>query len=111
MIAMLTMAYSFVLQLFPPLAFSLMKKNPVSKIGASIGMIVGVSIVAYQALEGTTMATMFPSAPHFIQDLDIDVVAITINTVVMLAVSMFTNKVAVIHEEPINQSIINAAIP
>jgi SSS family solute:Na+ symporter len=104
MIALLTMAYSFVLQLFTPLAFSLMKKNPVSKIGASVGMIVGVGIVAYQTLEGTTMATMFPSAPHFIQDLDIGIIAITINTIIMLTVSLFTTKVSVIQEEPINQA-------
>lgn len=103
MIALLTMAYSFVLQLFPPLAFSFMKKNPVSKVGAAIGMVVGVAIVAYQTIQGTTMATMFPSAPHFIQDLDIGVVAILVNTVVMLAVSVFTKKVAVIQEEPISQ--------
>ncbi|MEH7547824.1 MULTISPECIES: sodium:solute symporter family protein [Bacillaceae] len=104
MIALLTMAYSFVLQLFPPLAFSLLKKNPISKIGASAGMIVGVAIVAYQTLEGTTMATMFPSAPHFIQDLDIGVVAITVNTVIMLAFSLFTKKVSVIQEDQISQA-------
>ena len=104
MIALLTMAYSFVLQLFPPLAFSLLKRNPISKIGASAGMIVGVAIVAYQTLEGTTMATMFPSAPHFIQDLDIGVVAITVNTVIMLAFSLFTKKVSVIQEDHISQA-------
>jgi SSS family solute:Na+ symporter len=103
MIALLTMAYSFVLQLFPPLASSLMKKNPVSKVGAAVGMIVGVAIVAYQTLEGTTMATMFPRAPHFVQDLDIGVVAITINTIAMLVVSLFTRKVAVIQKEPISE--------
>jgi SSS family solute:Na+ symporter len=103
MIALLTMAYSFVLQLFPPLAFSLMKKNPISKIGAAVGMIIGVAIVAYQTLAGTTMTTMFPSAPHFVQDLDTGVVAITINTIVMLVVSLFTRKVAVIQKEPIQE--------
>jgi len=104
MVALLTMAYSFVLQLFPPLAFSLMRKNPVSKIGASIGMIAGVSIVAYQTLAGTTMATMFPRAPHLIQDLDIGVVAITVNTIVMLAVSLFTKKAVAVQKEPISQT-------
>ncbi|MED4203891.1 sodium:solute symporter [Neobacillus mesonae] len=93
MLTLLTMAYSFVLQLFPPLAFSLMKKNPVTKAGASVGMIVGVSLVAYFTVTNKTMASLFPAAPHMIQDLDIGVVAIAINTFVMLLVSVFTSKV------------------
>lgn len=92
MLALLNMAYSFVLQLFPPLVFSFMKKNPVSKVGAAAGMIVGVALVAYFTLKNMTMATLLPAAPHFIQDLDIGIVAITVNTVVMFAVSVFTIK-------------------
>lgn len=106
MLALLTMAYSFVLQLFPPLVFSFIRKNPVSKAGASAGMIVGVILVAFFTLSGTTVATLFPAAPQFIKDLDIGVVAITINSVVMLAVSAFTKKVQVsIPEKPVNQTI------
>lgn len=104
MIALLTMAYSFVLQLFPPLVFSLMKKNPVSKIGASVGMIVGVVLVAILTLEEATMATLFPTAPHFIQDLDIGIVAITINTVIMLTISVFTSKASIPIQEEVSGS-------
>ncbi|MFI8495748.1 sodium:solute symporter [Peribacillus butanolivorans] len=108
MIALLTMAYSFVLQLFPPLVFSLLKKNPVSKEGASVGMIVGVSLVAYFTLAEATMATLLPKAPHFIQDLDIGIVAITLNLIVMLAISAFTRKgQEAIQEETVNQIIIS----
>ncbi|GHH99632.1 sodium:solute symporter family protein [Neobacillus kokaensis] len=95
MLTLLTMAYSFVLQLFPPLAFSLMKKNPITKAGASVGMVVGVALVAYFTITNQTMASLFPSAPHLIQDLDIGVVAITINTFIMLLVSVVTSRVLV----------------
>lgn len=107
MIALLTMAYSFVLQLFPPLVFSLLKRNPVSKAGASAGMILGVVLVAYFTLAEATMATLLPKAPHFIQDLDIGIVAITFNLIVMLAVSAFTRKdqQMVQEEEPVKRII------
>ncbi|MCH6269379.1 MULTISPECIES: sodium:solute symporter family protein [Neobacillus] len=102
MIALLTMAYSFVLQLFPPLAFSLMKRNPVSKMGASVGMVVGVALVAYFTITDKTMASFFPHAPHLIQDLDIGVVAIAINTFIMLAISVFTSRVMAMQKPLIN---------
>ncbi|HWO97255.1 MAG TPA: sodium:solute symporter [Bacillus sp. (in: firmicutes)] len=92
MLALLTMAYSFVLQLFPSLLFSLMKKNPVSKAGASVGMIAGVALVAYLTITEATMATLFPDAPSFIQDLDIGIAAISVNMILMFAVSAFTRK-------------------
>jgi SSS family solute:Na+ symporter len=104
MLALLTMAYSFVLQLFPPLFFSLLKKNPVSKAGASVGMIVGVALVAYFTLAEATMATLFPTAPSFIQDLDIGIIAISVNVIAMFAISAFTRKgQEVILEENVNQ--------
>ncbi|MCP1491450.1 SSS family solute:Na+ symporter [Peribacillus frigoritolerans] len=107
MIALLTMAYSFVLQLFPPLVFSLLKRNPVSKAGASAGMILGVVLVAYFTLAEATMATLLPKAPYFIQDLDIGIVAITFNLIVMLAVSAFTRKdqQMIQEEEPVKRII------
>ncbi|KAA9027774.1 sodium:solute symporter family protein [Niallia endozanthoxylica] len=92
LLALLTMAYSFVLQLFPPLIFSFLKKNPVSKAGASVGMIVGVTLVAYLTLTGATMATIFPTAPSYIKDLDIGIISFTINTIIMLTVSVFTKR-------------------
>jgi len=103
MVALLIMAYSFVLQLFPPLLCSLWKKNPVTKLGASAGIITGVATVAYVTLTEMTMATLFPQFPAFIKDLDIGIVAIMLNTVVMLAVSVFTRKVNVEWNEDIQK--------
>jgi SSS family solute:Na+ symporter len=95
MVALLIMAYSFVLQLFPPLLFSLWKKNPVTKLGASAGIIAGVATVAYVTITNMTMSTLFPKFPQFIKDLDIGIVAITINIVVMLLVSAVTSTAKV----------------
>ncbi|WP_246147325.1 sodium:solute symporter family protein, partial [Aneurinibacillus danicus] len=95
MVALLIMAYSFVLQLFPSLLFSLWKKNPVTKLGASAGIIAGVATVAYVTITNMTMGTLFPKFPQFIKDLDIGIVAITINIVVMLLVSAVTSTAKV----------------
>ncbi|MEH7085170.1 hypothetical protein V7139_20850 [Neobacillus drentensis] len=89
-IALLIMAYSFVLQLFPPLFLSLWKKNPVTKTGAAAGIIAGVIMVAYVTLTSSTMATFFPKAPSFIKDLDVGIAALVINIVFMFVVSAFT---------------------
>ena len=89
-IALLIMAYSFVLQLFPPLFLSLWKKNPVTKTGAAAGIISGVIMVAYVTLTSSTMATFFPKAPSYIKDLDVGIAALVINIVFMFAVSAFT---------------------
>jgi solute:Na+ symporter, SSS family len=89
-IALLIMAYSFVLQLFPPLFCSLWRKNPVNKTGASAGIIAGVIMVAYVTITSATMGTFFPKAPQFIKDLDIGIAAFVVNIVVMLVVSAIT---------------------
>ncbi|MFL6561491.1 MAG: sodium:solute symporter, partial [Bacillus sp. (in: firmicutes)] len=82
-IALLIMAYSFVLQLFPPLLCSLWKKNPVNKTGAAAGIITGVIMVAYVTITSSTMGTFFPEAPQFIKDLDIGIAALVVNIVFM----------------------------
>lgn len=94
-IALLIMAYSFVLQLFPAVFFSLWKKNPVTKSGAFAGIIIGVITVAYVTITDATMGTLFPQFPQFIKDLDIGIVAITVNTLVTLLVSAVTGTAKV----------------
>ncbi|PGY12074.1 sodium:solute symporter [Bacillus sp. AFS031507] len=98
-IALLIMAYSFVLQLFPPLLCSLWKKNPVNKTGASAGIITGVIMVAYVTITSSTMGTFFPKAPQFIKDLDIGIAALVVNIVFMFAVSAFTRTLVKVETE------------
>ncbi|MGF6953709.1 SSS family solute:Na+ symporter [Neobacillus sp. B4I6] len=98
-IALLIMAYSFVLQLFPPLLCSLWKKNPVNKTGAAAGIITGVIMVAYVTITSSTMGTFFPKAPQFIKDLDIGIAALVVNIVFMFAVSAITRTSVKIESE------------
>lgn len=82
-------------QLFPALFFSLWKKNPVTVQGAFAGMIVGILIVVYSTTSGTTLATLFPSLPQAIQDLDVGLAVLSINIAVTLGVSAVTRKTSI----------------
>ncbi|MGE7184466.1 sodium:solute symporter family protein [Peribacillus sp. NPDC006672] len=92
LVSLLLMGYSLVTQLFPSLIFSLAKKNFVTKQGAAAGIIAGVATVAYITISGTTLGTLFPSLPQFIQDLNVGVVALMINLVVTITVSVVTAR-------------------
>lgn len=93
--ALLLMGYSIVTQLFPPLLFSLFKRQFVTKQGAIAGMGVGLIVVAYITLTGSTIASMFPSFPQFIKDLNVGIIALLLNLTVMLVVSIVTRGIAV----------------
>lgn len=54
---------------------------------------VGLLVVAYITLSGSTIATMFPSFPQYIKDLNVGIVALLINIIVMFVVSGFTKGV------------------
>ncbi|MEQ6357103.1 sodium:solute symporter [Lysinibacillus sp. M3] len=91
-VSLLLMGYSLVTQLFPSLIFSLFKRNFVTKQGAFIGILTGVAVVAFVTISGSTMATMFPGLPQPIQDLNVGIIALLINTIVMVIVSVVTMK-------------------
>lgn len=91
-VTLLLTAYSFITQLFPAIVFSFMKNNFVTKQGAATGMTFGVITVAYITIKQGTIATMFPSFPQVIQDLNVGIIALTINIVITVIVSLFTNK-------------------
>lgn len=91
-VTLLLMGYSFITQLAPPLFFSLLKNNFITKQGAFSGVIAGVITVAYITIAKTTLSKLFPSLPHFIQDLNIGIVALFINLLIMLVVSIITQN-------------------
>ena len=91
--ALLLMGYSIVTQLFPALVCSLFPRQIITKQGAIAGMGVGLLVVAYITLSGSTIATMFPSFPQYIKDLNVGIVALLINIIVMFGVSGFTKGV------------------
>ncbi|WP_144549296.1 sodium:solute symporter [Bacillus sp. X1(2014)] len=86
------MSYSFMVQLFPALFFSLWKRNPVTVQGAIAGMIVGSIIVIYSTITEMSLATLFPSFPNVIKDLDLGLAVLMINIAVTLGVSVITKK-------------------
>ncbi len=57
-VALLLMGYSFVTQLLPTLLASLLPRNPVTKLGAMAGIVVGVATVAATSLTHTTIAAL-----------------------------------------------------
>ncbi|ALA70177.1 hypothetical protein GT50_08115 [Geobacillus stearothermophilus 10] len=86
-VALLLMGYSLVTQLFPSFVLSLTKQNFVTKQGAFAGILAGVATVAYINLSGSSVGTMFPSLPQAVQDLNVGIVALIVNTVVTVVVS------------------------
>ncbi|TQR12956.1 sodium:solute symporter family protein [Psychrobacillus soli] len=85
-------SFSLITQMAPSLYLSLRKNNGITKYGAGFGMFVGVAIVIYVTFTKTTMASLFPSLPSAIQDLNIGVIALFTNIIVMFIVSFFTKK-------------------
>ncbi|AUI37081.1 sodium:solute symporter [[Bacillus] caldolyticus] len=86
-VALLLMGYSLVTQLFPSFVLSLTKQNFVTKQGAFAGILAGVATVAYINLSGSSVGTMFPSLLQAVQDLNVGIVALIVNTVVTVVVS------------------------
>lgn len=93
-VALLIMGYSLVTQLVPALFASLLKGAPVNRYGAGAGICVGVGTVAYTVLSGATMTTLFPGFPGWVHDVNIGVIALGLNLVVMLLVSVLTRAIA-----------------
>ncbi|MCM3004174.1 sodium:solute symporter family protein [Priestia koreensis] len=99
--ALLLMGYSIVTQLFPALVLSLAKKPFVTVYGAASGILAGIAFVAYVTISSSTIATMFPSLPQVVKDLNVGVVALVINIFVLVIVSLVTKSAAIthVHEE------------
>ncbi|MFY0545960.1 sodium:solute symporter family protein [Brevibacillus sp. H7] len=92
LVTLLLMGYSLVTQLFPALFFSLLPRPIVNKYGAFAGITVGVLTVAYVTVTKATIGTLFPALPPFLKDLNVGIVAMLVNIVVMVAVSMATRN-------------------
>lgn len=91
-VLLLLMGYSFVTQLFPALVFSLMKNNCVTKQGAIAGIVVGELTVLYITISNATVGSLFPALPQIIKDLNVGIIALILNFVVMVIVSLMTRR-------------------
>lgn len=92
-VALLLMGYSFVTQLFPSMVLSLARRNFATREGAAAGIIAGVATVATVSLTGTNFHTL-PWLPPQIQDLNIGIVALAVNFIVLIVVSLATRHAA-----------------
>ncbi len=83
------MSYSLITQLAPALFFTLSKKNYINKAGAIAGIITGVVVVAYITITGVKLATFWPGVPHVINDISTGVIALVMNLIVTILISLF----------------------
>jgi solute:Na+ symporter, SSS family len=94
-VALLLMGYAFVTQLFPAVICSLMARNPMTKQGATAGILVGVAAVAYVTLAHSTFVSLFPFLPAKANDVNVGFAALILNMVAAAAVSLATRPAAV----------------
>ena len=92
MSALILMGYSFITQLFPSLLFSLKQKNMVTKYGALTGIISGLLIVTYITISQSTIGTLLPFLPQAAKDLNVGIIALLVNFIVMITVSLISKK-------------------
>lgn len=98
-VLLLLLGYSLVTQLFPALLFSLMPSNFVTKWGAAAGIVAGVLTVTYVTVKETTIGELFPFLPSAVADTNIGIVALVVNFVVLIIVSLATGGLAVRREK------------
>lgn len=98
-VALLLMGYSFVTQLFPALLLSLFPRQFGTKQGAASGIIVGVAAVAYISLSHSSIGQLLPFLPAGARDINVGIVALILNIVVLVAVSLATRPLAVAAQE------------
>lgn len=86
-VALLLMGYSLVTQLFPSLMLSLAQRNIATREGAAAGIIAGVATVATLSLSGANLHRLSWLPPQ-VQDLNLGIVALAVNFIVLIAVSL-----------------------
>jgi SSS family solute:Na+ symporter len=89
-VPLLLLGYNLVTQLFPALVLSLPARPLATGAGALAGIAAGEATIAWTSLSGTTLATLFPQLPSALVDLNVGLVAMTVNVAVMVAVSAVT---------------------
>jgi SSS family solute:Na+ symporter len=81
-VALLLVGYTIATQLFPALILSLGARTRVSAVAAGAGILAGEATIAAMSVSGATLATLAPSAPQLVKDLNVGIVALVVNVVV-----------------------------
>lgn len=92
-------AYNFITQLAPAFFASLMKKNFVTKQGAFAGIITGGLLVSIMDLGNLSVSEIFPNVPQLIKDLNEGIIALFVNIVVLVIVSLITKDISNVHQD------------
>lgn len=92
LVMLLLMGYNFVTQLFPALVLSLGPAPLATRQGAFAGILAGELTVAALTLSGASVATLFPSWPSLVTDLNVGIVAMLVNVAVLAVVSLATRR-------------------
>ena len=93
-VQLLLMGYAFVTQVFPALIMSLRPRCPVTRQGAIAGIVAGVATVAVMTARGLSFADLAPGLPLGLSDLNVGVVALSLNVAATAAVSALTRRTA-----------------
>jgi solute:Na+ symporter, SSS family len=98
-VALLLMGYSLVTQLFPSLVLSLGQRNFATREGAAAGILAGIATVAIVSLTGVNFHRLSWLPPQ-VQDLNIGIVALAVNFIVLIAVSLIMRLAAAPAQAP-----------
>jgi len=85
------LSYALITQLAPALLFSFAKKPLLNKYGAIAGIIAAVTFVFYMQITGSKIATFFPNVPSVINDISTGMIALIMNFIIAIVVSIATN--------------------
>lgn len=91
-VSLLLMAYAFVTQLFPVLVASLLRNNPVTRIAAFASIVVGEATVAWVSMAKGTVGGLFPFLPEALKDLNVGIVALMLNVLTLVIVTLMTRR-------------------
>ncbi len=94
LVTLLLMGYALVTQLFPALLAILWPAARITAAGAMTGILSGVAVVGGVTLSGTTAATLLPSWPPIITDVNIGTLALVVNVAAMFTVSRLAGRSA-----------------
>jgi len=92
LVGLLLVGYSVVTQLFPALILSLGPAPRTTAAAVAAGIVAGEATVAAISISGTTIASLVPSAPQLVKDLNIGIIALIVNVAVVGLISLVSRR-------------------
>jgi SSS family solute:Na+ symporter len=91
-VAVAIFASSLLTQLLPSLLFSLMPRPFGNKQAAFAGILSGGTVLAFVMISGTNLGQLFPQAPVVVKSLNIGLVALAVNALVFVVVTLLGRR-------------------